>query len=146
MTSARTPGAVFITFHSFAVFLSFLWFVLLDLYMYIQSYAIDCILHFFPCNLALACEYSHFSWLLAAWDVLPGETSLAARSQEKRLYSQANLADTGIQLNSVYTRALKSCTSLPSFGIRGRTIATARRVIFCHFRSNFFPYYELRSS
>ena len=129
MTSARTPGAVFITFHSFAVFLSFLWFVLLDLYMYIQSYAIDCILHFFPCNLALACEYSHFSLL-----------------QKKRLYSQANLADTGIQLNSVYTRALKSCTSLPSFGIRGRTIATARRVIFCHFRSNFFPYYELRSS
>ena len=28
------------------------WFVLIDLSMSIQSCAIDCILHFFPCNLA----------------------------------------------------------------------------------------------
>ena len=36
-----------------AFFLSFVsWFVLIDLYMSIQPCAIDCILHFFPCNLA----------------------------------------------------------------------------------------------
>ena len=79
-------------------------------------------------------------------DVPLGETFLAARSQEKLLFSQANLADTGIQFNSVYTRASKTSTSLPSFGIKGRTDATVTESYFCHFRSNFFPYYELRLS
>ena len=36
-----------------------------------------------------ACEYSRYSLLPAARDV--GETSLKARSKEKRLYSQASL-------------------------------------------------------
>ena len=36
-----------------------------------------------------ACEYSRYSLLPAARDV--GETSLAAKSNEKRLYSQASL-------------------------------------------------------
>ena len=49
--------------------------------MSIQSCAIDCILHFFPCSLAVACEYSHFSLLLAAWVVLPGGTSAAQRQK-----------------------------------------------------------------
>ena len=41
------------TFHHLAFFLSFIsWFVLIDLYISIQSCAIDCILRFFPCNLA----------------------------------------------------------------------------------------------
>ena len=53
-------------------------FFLIDVYMSIQSCAIDCILHFFPCN----------------------------------------LADTGIQFNSVYTRALKSSRWLPSSALR----------------------------
>ena len=48
-SSATTPGVVFITLHFFS-FLS--WFVLIDRNMSIQSCAFDCILHFFPCNLA----------------------------------------------------------------------------------------------
>ena len=36
----------------------------------------------------VACEYSRFSLPLAAQDVPPVETTLAARSYEKRLYSQ----------------------------------------------------------
>ena len=63
-------------------------------------------------------------------DVPLGETFLAARSQEKLLFSQANLADTGIQFNSVYTRASKTSTSLPSFGIKGRTDATVTESYF----------------
>ena len=55
----------------------------------------------------------------------------------------------GVQFNSVYIRALKSSRSLPSFGKRGRTwyapclrscYSDIYRVIFCHFRSNLFPY------
>ena len=76
LTSATTPGAVFITFHFLVSFFS--WFVLIYLYMSIQFCAIDCIFILFPCN----------------------------------------LANTGIQLNSVYTLALRSSRSLPSFGIR----------------------------
>ena len=37
----------------------------------------------------IACEYSRYSLLPAARDV--GKTSLAAKSKEKRLYSQASL-------------------------------------------------------
>ena len=41
------------TLYHLAFFPSFVsWFVLIDLYMSIQSCAIDCILHFFPCYLA----------------------------------------------------------------------------------------------
>ena len=84
---------------------------LTDVYVSIQSCAIDCILHFFPCN----------------------------------------LADTGIQFNSVYTRALKSSRWLPSSALRSSawyalflwSLLQRHKVVFCHFHSNFFPYYEL---
>ena len=46
MSSATAPRVVFITF------LFFVSLVLIDLYMSIQSCAIDCILYFFPCNVA----------------------------------------------------------------------------------------------
>ena len=76
-------------------------FVLIDVYMSIQSCAIDCILHFFPCN----------------------------------------LPDTGIQFNSVYTRALKSSRWLPSSASRSSTwyaiflwsLLQRHKVLFCHF-------------
>ena len=46
MSSATAPSVVFITF------LFFVSLVLIDLYMSIQFCAIDCVLYFFPCNVA----------------------------------------------------------------------------------------------
>ena len=72
-----------------------------DFYMSIKSCAIDCILYFFPCN----------------------------------------LAHTGIQFNAVYTRALKSSRSLPSFSIRDHTLFGQS----CYFTvfTNLFSFYQL---
>ena len=50
-------------------------------------------------TICLACKYSRFSLLLAAKDFLPDETSLAERSNEKRLYSQATICPTLLLLD-----------------------------------------------
>ena len=50
-------------------------------------------------TICLACEYRRFSLLLAAKDFLPDETSLAERSMEKRLYSQATICPTMLLLD-----------------------------------------------
>ena len=104
--------------HHVPFFVSFVcWFVLIDLYMSIQSCAIDCILHYFH----LHSLQSRGHWNPTEFGIYVGMEVL--------------------QIAAIFWHkgSYLACSMLME-------LLQRHRVISCHFRSNFFPYYKLRLS
>ena len=86
---------------------------------------------------------SHFwGWLLNTGSTVDLYMSIKSCAIDCTLhFFPCHLAHTGIQFNAVYTGALTSSRSLPSFGIRGHTLFGQS----CYFTvyTNLFSFYQL---